>query len=316
MRRKLNQMSRRVLLVAMFLFGLQFALAQKTDTPAKPTDKSPHKSEFVTANGIKMHYLDWGGTGDVLLLLTGFRDNAHVFDDFAPKFTDRFRVIALTRRGFGESDKPQTGYDTATRVEDIRQFLDRMKIKKANIVGHSMAGDEMTLFASLYPKRVKKLVYLDAAYDRRRNAELVLTDPSTPPIFNRLVLEVQDSPDAAQIIVSDMPPPNVWEQYKAIIKAMSTFHPDYTKVKAPALAFYATPEHHLYLSPQIDDEARKKADDWWIKNAVPYTRANIEQFRRDALRGQIFEMKDANHYLFLGKTQDEVIRRTRKFLLE
>ncbi len=58
MRRKLNQMSRRVLLVAMFLFGLQFALAQKTDTPAKPTDKSPHKSEFVTANGIKMHYLD------------------------------------------------------------------------------------------------------------------------------------------------------------------------------------------------------------------------------------------------------------------
>ncbi len=97
---------------------------------------------------------------------------------------------------------------------------------------------------------------------------------------------------------------------------MSTFHPDYTKVKAPALAFYATPEHHLYLSPQIDDEARKKADDWWIKNAVPYTQANIEQFRRDALRGQIFEMKDANHYLFLGKTQDEVIRRTRKFLLE
>ncbi len=291
-------------------------LAQNTASGSKVEDKSPHKSGFVTANGIKMHYLDWGGSGDVLLLLTGFRDNAHVFDDFAPKFTDRFRVIALTRRGFGESDKPQTGYDTTTRVEDIRQFLDRMKIKKANIIGHSMAGDEMTLFASLYSKRVKKLVYLDAAYDRRRNAELTLTDPSTPPIFKRLVLEVQGSPDAAQIIVSDMPPPNVWEQYKAIIKAMSTFHPDYTKVKAPALAFYSTPEHHPYLSPQMDNEARKKADDWWVKNAVPYTLANIEQFRRDAQRGQIFEMKDANHYLFLGKTQDEVVRRTRKFLLE
>jgi len=110
----------------------------------------PQKSGFVTANGIKLHYLDWGGSGDALLLLTGFGNDAHIFDSFAPKFTDRFHVIGLTRRGFGESDKPKTGYDTASRVEDIRLFLDAMKIEKASIVGHSMAGDELTLFASLY----------------------------------------------------------------------------------------------------------------------------------------------------------------------
>src|SRR4029079_16321262 len=49
-----------------------------------PSDKSPHKSEFVTANGIKMNYLDWGGTGDVIILLAGFGNDAHIFDEIAP----------------------------------------------------------------------------------------------------------------------------------------------------------------------------------------------------------------------------------------
>lgn len=126
MRRELNLTKLLILFVA--LLCVQSAPAQNTEPTTKPPDKSPHKSGFVTANGIRLHYLDWGGTGGVLLLLTGYGDDAHVFDDFAPKFTDHFHVIALTRRGFGESDKPATGYDIATRVEDIRQFLDALKI--------------------------------------------------------------------------------------------------------------------------------------------------------------------------------------------
>ena len=69
-------------------------------------DKSPHKSDFVNVNSIKLHYLDWGREGDVLLFLAGMGCNAHIFDDFAPRFTDKFHVLALTRRGHGESDHP------------------------------------------------------------------------------------------------------------------------------------------------------------------------------------------------------------------
>src|SRR5262245_28459009 len=127
-----------------------------------------YKSDFVRVNGIRLHYLDWGGTGDVLLMLPGFGDDASVFDGFAQKFTARFQVIGLTRRGSGQSDKPPTGYDTATRVEDLRHFLDAINIERATIIGHSMAGDDVTLFGSVYPARVNKLIYLDAAYDRRR----------------------------------------------------------------------------------------------------------------------------------------------------
>jgi hypothetical protein len=97
-------------------------------------------SGFANVNGVRLHYLDWGGSGEPILLLTGFRDNAHVYDDFAPRFTDHFHVLGLTRRGFGESDKPLSGYDTDARLEDIRQFLDDRRTARASLIGHSMAA--------------------------------------------------------------------------------------------------------------------------------------------------------------------------------
>jgi len=66
------------------------------------TDTAAHKSAFVTVNGIRMNYLDWGGNKPVLILIHGFQDNPHVFDDLAPAFTDHFRVIAYARRGHGD----------------------------------------------------------------------------------------------------------------------------------------------------------------------------------------------------------------------
>src|SRR5207302_11251138 len=115
------------------------------------------------ANPTRLHALAWGGSRHTILFPPGFNDTAHVYDHFAPPFTDRFHVVGLTRRGVGESDKPKDGYDASTRVEDIRQFLDAVGITRVILIGHSMAGDELTLFASRYPQRTIKLVYYDAA---------------------------------------------------------------------------------------------------------------------------------------------------------
>jgi pimeloyl-ACP methyl ester carboxylesterase len=116
----------------------------------------------VEVNGIRCHYLDWGGEGEALLFLGGLSNTAHVFDDLAPMFTDRFRVVALTRRGAGQSDKPTTGYDTDQLVEDTVAFLDALKIERVHLVGFSLAGVELTRLAALHANRVGKLVYLDA----------------------------------------------------------------------------------------------------------------------------------------------------------
>ena len=127
---------------------------------------SPHKSGFVNVDGINLHYLDWGGTGDALLFLAGMGCNAHNFDDFAPRFADEFHVMALTRRAHGESDHPATGYDADMLTEDLRQFLDALGIEKVILAGHSMASVELSHFSALHPERVLKLIFLDAAYDR------------------------------------------------------------------------------------------------------------------------------------------------------
>ena len=83
-------------------------------------NSSNPKSDFVTANGIRLHYLDWGGVGRTLIFLTGMGSSAYIFGKFAPRFTDTFRVLALTRRGQGDSDIPESGYDADTLTEDIR----------------------------------------------------------------------------------------------------------------------------------------------------------------------------------------------------
>ena len=111
-------------------------------------DKSPHTSNFVAANGIRLHYLDWGGGGPALLFLAGRGCNGHIFDDFAPRFNGQFHVLALDRRGHGESDYPESGYDIDTLVEDIRQFLDGLRIERVILAGHSLAGVELCHFAA------------------------------------------------------------------------------------------------------------------------------------------------------------------------
>jgi len=158
--------TRTFLAVALWLAAVVVVTAQDDST-----DKSPHKSAFITVNGVKLHYLDWGGTGEALLFLHGMGGTAHHYDDFAPRFTNQFRVLGLTRRGHGESEMPETGYDAATLVEDVRQFLDALKIQRAVLAGHSFAGDELTRFAVVHPERVIKLIYFDSAYDHSRVPE-------------------------------------------------------------------------------------------------------------------------------------------------
>jgi pimeloyl-ACP methyl ester carboxylesterase len=260
-------------------------------------DTSPHKRGFVKANGVRLHYLEWSGKGGVLLMLAGLGNDAHIFDRFAGRFTDRYRVLALTRRGYGESDKARTGYDVNTRVEDIHRFLDVLRITKVTLIGHSLAGDELTAFASAYPARVDKVVYLDAAYDRSKTRALIIDDPA-----------LKFLPNGGQ-------PPRDDTIRAQLMNGSSAFHPDYRRIRAPALAFYAVPRLHPAFRTAPTAEDLKRMNAWWTAKGVPYIHANIEQFRREAPRGEIVEMPYADHFLFLTSTQDEVVRRTREFLL-
>jgi non-heme chloroperoxidase len=78
------------------------------------------------------------------VLLAGGGDTAHVFDDFAPKLTSAAHVYAVTRRGFGESGFSTTQSAVDQLGIDLLAALDALKLKRPVLVGHLIAGEEMS----------------------------------------------------------------------------------------------------------------------------------------------------------------------------
>jgi len=92
------------------------------------------------------------------------------------------------------------------------------------------------------------------------------------------------------------------------------FHPEYTKISAPALAIYADVD--LPQAPgKLDEETKKKLDAWWKEKGGVIFRAGVEQFRKEMKNGQVVELKGATHYVFVGQFKDQVIKLMRDFLL-
>ena len=128
-------------------------------------DPSPHTIQFVTVDeNVKLEVLDWGGSGQPVVLLTGLGNTAHVFDEFAPKLTPDYHVYGITRRGYGASSAPATGYSADRLGDDVLAVLDALKLDRPVLAGHSIAGEEMSSLATRHPERVAGLIYLDAGY--------------------------------------------------------------------------------------------------------------------------------------------------------
>lgn len=148
-----------------FLFAL--ACTRKS---APWHDQSPHRVQFVTVeDGVRLEVLDWGGSGPNVVLLGGSGTTAHIYDDFAPKLTGFCHVYGITRRGFGASSRPERGYSGQRLADDIVGVIDSLRIVSPVLIGHSMAGGEITTVAGQHPDRLLGLVYLDALRDPARD---------------------------------------------------------------------------------------------------------------------------------------------------
>ena len=303
--------------------------------PANP------KSDFVNVNGNRLHYLDWGGYGPTLIFLTGMGSSAYIFNKFAPRFTDKFHVLALTRRGQGDSDTPETGYDADTLTEDIRQFMDRLDIEKATFAGHSLAGVELTHFAATYPHRVEKLIYLDALDDRREESAIIEQNPlrnlkmereaSAPHTFEEYIAIVKrDVPSFAEIwtelwdeefshgvkvnedgiYVDKMPASIENAMIKNLIKE---YAPKRVEAKIPILSFYAWKKPKL---SNVYSEEQKAAFDQFERNvAKPFFKSLISEFQNRFPHAKIVVIPDGHHYCFIAQ-EELVYDEMRKFLLE
>ena len=124
------------------------------------------ESALLRANGLSLHYLDWGGARyarlrppALLLHATGFL--AAVWGPIAEALSQRYRVLALDQRGHGDSDKPPSGYHRLDFVADLRAFLDALELEGIIGIGHSAGAANIACCEALRPGSFRRMVLIE-----------------------------------------------------------------------------------------------------------------------------------------------------------
>src|SRR5882757_934316 len=117
----------------------------------KPRRNSPRHSSrpratdmidrrYAEVNGTKLHYLV-AGNGDPVFLLHGYAQTSHMWRPLIAELAQSHTVIAPDLRGFGESAKPQGGYDKKTMAQDVHALATSLGYKNIGIAGHDIGAD-------------------------------------------------------------------------------------------------------------------------------------------------------------------------------
>lgn len=143
--------------------GIQ-AAAQAAPVPQAATTEFAHHS--VTANGVRLHYVT-AGRGEPVLLIPGWPQSWYAWRNVMRHLAaDGRMAVAIDPRGFGDSDKPATGYDLGTAAADIHAFIEAAGLARPggmDVVSHDVGSWIAYMHASTYPQDVRRLVLSEAA---------------------------------------------------------------------------------------------------------------------------------------------------------
>jgi pimeloyl-ACP methyl ester carboxylesterase len=124
----------------------------------------PRSQRVAGSNGLELHLLEWSSEGVPMLLIHGFGNEAHIWDDFAPVVAEHYRVLALDLRGHGDSAwDPEGRYDYEDQMADLDCVTAALGIDRMVVVGHSLGGRVSMLYAGRHPEKFAGLVIVDSA---------------------------------------------------------------------------------------------------------------------------------------------------------
>jgi non-heme chloroperoxidase len=310
------------------------AVSRNQDRPANVwRDTSTHTTLFVNVgDGVRLEVLDWGGSGRALVLLAGLGATAHAFDEFAPKLARHYRVLGITRRGHGASTLAETGYDIPRLGDDIVRVLDSLELDSSVVlVGHSIAGEELSEIGAKHADRVAGLVYLDAAADRTRDREIssehravMRALPDSPPPepdelasyagLLRYVRRMNGAPipEGEYLASFALTPagslggrtmdPRVPE---AIVAGVQL--PNYAAITVPALAIYAIPgSADDLMRPWYDaaDLVLRRNVQREYEITIAHRAAMKRGFEEGVADSRAVELLGANHWVFISNEAD------------
>jgi non-heme chloroperoxidase len=332
---------RRFFALWIFVMTLAATHAGSAQQSASWHDPSKHSVQFVTVeDGVRVEVLDWGGSGRPVVLLAGLGWTAHVFDDFAPKLTDAFHVYGITRRGYGNSSKPATGYTEDRLTEDDLRVFDAMKLVAPIVVGHSIAGNELSQLGIHHYDRIGGLVYLDAlndgADDYTDYDALWTKMPESmrkPPQPSSSDLKSFSAYQAWRIQASGIaiPESELHNQFvqkpdgsvgdytspEFVPKAIMTgnWKHDYSQIRVPVLAFVAydkTPQEQIQ-EHHVTDSAEHTIVEAAYGTYVGMARNRIKRINSAAGGAHVVELWGAHHFVFMSN-EAEVLSEMHKFV--
>jgi pimeloyl-ACP methyl ester carboxylesterase len=128
------------------------------------------QDRFVTVNGLRLHYLDWGNEAkQPLILLHGIGRVAHTFDHLAGHFSPNYHVLAVDMRGHGDSGWDANGaYLVEDYVKDIEGLAQQLRLRNIVIWGNSTGGRVAQVFAGMHPELVAGVISEDVGPERPR----------------------------------------------------------------------------------------------------------------------------------------------------
>ena len=307
------------------------------------SDKSPHEvSSIAVDRGVRLEVLDWRTAESrltqskvpTLFMIPGLGATAHSYDELAVKLSEKYPVVAMTRRGTGDSSKPEYGYTLQRLSQDVLQVLDTLGIESVVLVGHSIGSEELSFIGANYPDRVTGLIYLDAAYDRTRtNKELRAVEAMLPPAPAPTPAEFISYETAHRYVerigaVRNLPEGEILASYdfatgsnkhnSKFIEAiqLSVQVPDYARIPVPALGIFAVPGSpealmepwYDHKDPQLLQTLREK-----FRLESTYKLKHIARFEQGIKNSEVLVLEDADHWIFLSH-EAEVLQAINQFM--
>jgi len=134
------------------------------------------ENKYESVNGIELHYVQ-GGQGTPLILLPGWPQTWYSFHTIAPELAKKYHVLVVDIRGMGTSSKPSTGYEKKAMAKDIYALIQKIGLKKVNLLGHDIGGMVAMSFAFNYPDLTEKLIIMDGLHPNGGMMQMPLMPP-------------------------------------------------------------------------------------------------------------------------------------------
>jgi pimeloyl-ACP methyl ester carboxylesterase len=150
-----------IILVAVVVLILAASVVLGRDTREV---ESARDTEYLELEGVWIRYSVIGG-GPAVLLVHGWLSSSRVWDQLAGRLAQRFTVYTLDLTGFGESDKPLSGYGVRNGSRLLYAFCAHFGLTHANVIGHDLGGAMAVKLAADHPDIVGRLVIVSTPAD-------------------------------------------------------------------------------------------------------------------------------------------------------